>query len=102
MFGFIKKLFGPPTDYKKLIADGALIIDVRTTGEFNSGAIKKSRNIPVDQIKSKLPELKKTGKPIILVCRSGARAGMAKNILKAAGIEAYNGGSWNGLQHKIA
>lgn len=102
MFGFIKKLFGPPTDYKKLLSEGAIIIDVRTIGEFNSGSIKGSKNIPVDQIKTKLPEIKKTGKSVILVCRSGARAGMAKNILKSAGIDAYNGGSWNGLQFKIS
>lgn len=102
MFGFIKKLFGPPTDFKKLMAEGAIIIDVRSSGEFKSGSIKGARNIPVDQIKSKLPEIKKTGKSVVLVCRSGARAGMAKNILKAAGIDAYNGGSWNGLQLKIS
>lgn len=41
------------------------------------------------------------GKPIITVCQSGARSGMAKGILKAAGIEVYNGGSWFGLRSKI-
>ncbi len=102
MFGFIKKFFGPPVDFKKLLEAGAIIIDVRTPGEFNSGSVKGAKNIPVDQIKSKTAELQKKGKPVILVCRSGARAGMAKNILKAAGIEAYNGGSWNGFQLKIS
>ena len=42
-----------------------------------------------------------TSKPIITVCQSGARSGMAKGILKSAGIEVYNGGSWFGLRSKI-
>jgi rhodanese-related sulfurtransferase len=43
-------------------------------------------------------EFKKKGKPVITVCRSGARSGMGKNMLKQHGIEAYNGGPWNSLQ----
>jgi len=101
MLGFIKKLFGPGTDFKSLVKSGALIVDVRTSGEFNSGHIKGSINIPVDSIKSKISDLKKKGKPVITVCRSGARSGMAKGILSNSGIEAYNGGSWNSLQSKL-
>lgn len=42
MLGFIKKLFtgGPAVDYKQLLEDGALIVDVRTPGEFKTGHIK--------------------------------------------------------------
>jgi rhodanese-related sulfurtransferase len=38
---------------------------------------------------------------VITVCRSGSRSGMAKSILKSAGIEVYNGGPWNVLKSKI-
>jgi phage shock protein E len=41
------------------------------------------------------------GKPVITVCRSGARSGMGKSILAAAGLEAYNGGPWDSLQNKL-
>jgi rhodanese-related sulfurtransferase len=40
-------------------------------------------------------------KPIITVCRSGSRSGMAKRIIQSAGIEVYNGGPWNVLIEKI-
>ena len=101
MFGFIKKLFGEPVDFKQLVSEGALIIDVRSPAEFKSGHIKGSTNIPVDKIKNKTQELQSKGKAIITVCRSGSRSGMAKSILTSAGIKAYNGGPWNSLQGKI-
>jgi rhodanese-related sulfurtransferase len=101
MFSFIKKLFGPGTDFKALVQQGALIIDVRTPGEFGGGHIKGSQNIPVDKIAAQVEKLKKTGKPIITCCRSGARSGMAAGILKQNGIQAYNGGPWNVLNAKI-
>ena len=101
MFSFIKKLFGPPTDYTALLEKGAVIIDVRTAGEYANGHVMGSKNIPLDMINSRVAELKKAGKPVITVCRSGARSGMAKGILANAGIEVYNGGPWNSLMQKI-
>jgi rhodanese-related sulfurtransferase len=101
MFSFFKKIFGPGTDYKLLVQNGAVIIDVRSPQEFDNGHIKGSKNIPVNIIQRELNTIKKMGKPIITVCQSGARSGMAKGILKSAGIEVYNGGSWFGLRSKI-
>ena len=101
MFSFFKKLFGPATDYNALLEKGAVIIDVRTAGEYANGHIKGSKNIPLDMINGRVAELKKAGKPVITVCRSGARSGMAKGILASGGIEVYNGGPWNSLMQKI-
>jgi rhodanese-related sulfurtransferase len=101
MFDFIKNLFGPATDYNALLQKGAVIIDVRTAGEYANGHIKGSKNMPLDAINSRVAELKKADKPVITVCRSGARSGMAKGILANAGIEVYNGGPWNSLMQKI-
>lgn len=103
MLGFIKKLFagGPAVDYKQLLKDGALIVDVRTPGEFKTGHIKGALNIPLDAIKSRVDELKRKNKTIITCCRSGNRSGMAKGILHSAGIDCYNGGAWNILDQKI-
>ncbi|MFN5335023.1 MAG: rhodanese-like domain-containing protein [Bacteroidota bacterium] len=102
MFQFLKGLVGgADTDYKQMVAEGAIIVDVRTPGEYQSGHIKGSLNIPVDIIKNKLADLKKKNKPVITCCRSGARSGMAKDILSNAGITVYNGGPWNSLEKKL-
>ncbi len=102
MSTFFSKLFNrEQTDFAALVKQGAIIIDVRTTGEYKGGHIKGSRNIPLDSIKSKLAEIKKLQKPVITVCRSGARSGMAKSILLANGLVAYNGGAWDHLERKL-
>jgi rhodanese-related sulfurtransferase len=101
MFGFLKKLFGPGTDFKALKENGAIIIDVRTPQEFDHGHIQGSKNIPLDKIQREVKTIKGYNKPIITVCKSGARSGMAKSILKSAGVEVYNGGPWNVLIGKI-
>ena len=50
----LKKLFGiKVTDYNELIKEGAIVIDVRSKGEFNSGHISGATNVPLDKIKSK-------------------------------------------------
>ena len=101
--GFIKKLFGGTTvDYRSLLQKGAVIVDVRTTGEFRAGHIEGSKNFPLDSLRAHINDLKKMDKPVITVCRSGARSNIAKDILKNAGLEVYNGGAWIGLKNKVA
>ncbi|MBL7730618.1 MAG: rhodanese-like domain-containing protein [Chitinophagaceae bacterium] len=104
MTGLFKKLFGNHTavDFKALQAQGAVIVDVRTPGEFSGGHIRGAVNIPLDLLRTKTAELKKKQKPIITCCRSGARSGMAVSILKGAGIECYNGGAWDSLSGKLS
>ncbi len=89
MFGLFKK-----TDYKKLLREGAVIIDVRNPGEFAGGAAPGSENIPLGSIPKKLNQIKSLQTPVICVCASGMRSGAAKAQLVAAGVEAYNGGPW--------
>lgn len=103
MFNFIKQVLSPSevVDLKQLSKDGALIIDVRTPSEFKSGHISKSKNIPLQQLPSKLDSLN-PHKPIIVCCASGARSGSAKRMLSKAGFEkVYNGGGWTQLQYKL-
>lgn len=80
---------------------GAVIIDVRTVGEFREGHIKDSKNIPLDTIASKIADIKKLNKPVIVCCRSGMRSAQAASILKANGIEVINGGGWESLERKL-
>jgi rhodanese-related sulfurtransferase len=101
MFGFFKKLFGSCANFKALKENGAIIIDVRSPQEYDHGHIQGSKNIPLDKIQRELKSIKNMNKPIITVCRSGSRSGMAKRIIQSAGIEVYNGGPWNVLIEKI-
>jgi phage shock protein E len=104
MIQFLRKLFGlgPATDYAQLVKDGAIIVDVRSKGEFDGGHIKGSINIPVDQIANNLSKLKDKNKTIITCCASGMRSASAKAVLKSNGYaQVYNGGGWSGLERKL-
>ncbi len=83
MLETIKKLFGlgPKVDYSELMANGAVIVDVRTRGEFQSGHIKGSVNIPLDSLRGNLSKIKKN-KPVITCCASGVRSASAKMFIK--------------------
>lgn len=97
MFGFGDK----SESIKDFMDKGAVIIDVRTAGEFKEGHIKGSKNIPLDTIASKVQEIKKLNKPVIACCRSGMRSAQATSILKQNGIEVINGGGWESLERKL-
>jgi phage shock protein E len=99
MFSFIKKLFGAPSeDLSALLASGAVVVDVRTKGEFASGHVKGSKNIPLDEIQSHAGKLKKHPH-IILCCRSGGRSSMAMRLLQSKGFNnVTNGGSWQNVK----
>ena len=100
----LKKVFGlgQSVNYKQLVEAGAVILDVRSKGEYSGGHIKDSINISVDQLKSNLHRLPYKHKPIITCCASGMRSGTAKGILESAGYtNVHNGGSWTSLNQKI-
>ena len=104
MFDLIKKLFGlgPSVNYADLVKQGAIILDVRSKGEYSGGHINGSMNISVDTLSSNLGKLKDKNKTIITCCASGMRSASAKNILKLNGYtNVYNGGGWSSLKNKI-
>jgi len=104
MFGYITKLFGRGTkvNFSELVKNGAIIVDVRTRGEYAGGHVKGAVNIPLDTLSSNLDKFKDKGKPIITCCASGMRSASAKGILKSKGYtEVYNGGGWTSLGRKI-
>jgi phage shock protein E len=86
---------------KYFIGKGAIIIDVRSPGEFALGHVKDSKNIPLDAINNKIADIKKLNKPVIACCRSGMRSAKATLILKQNGIEVMNGGGWESLKRKL-
>ncbi len=100
--GIFDFLFGNKTQkIQEFVERDAVIVDVRTKGEYQLGAIPGSKNIPLQQISSKISEIKKWDKPVILCCASGMRSGSAAGILKSKGIEAMNGGGWSSLYDKL-
>ena len=94
-------LGGKSESVKEYMDKGAVIIDVRTVGEFREGHIKNSKNIPLDNIFSKVNEIKRLEKPVIVCCRSGMRSEQAASILKNNGIDVMNGGGWQSLENKL-
>lgn len=97
MFGLLKKVFGGGNEaLDQALAQGALIVDVRTPQEFSSGNVPGSINIPLQVISGKINDLKKkaNGKTVVVCCASGMRSGSAKTLLAQAGIPVVNGGSW--------
>ena len=103
MLQMIKNLLGlgPKVDYKELVQNGAVIIDVRSKGEYQGGHIKGSLNIPLDTLSNNIAKLKKE-KTVITCCASGMRSASAKSILKSKGfVEVHNGGGWMSLQNRI-
>ena len=96
----IKNLLGigPKVDLGELIAKGATILDVRTRGEYASGHVKGSVNVPLDQLSSYFPKIKSKEQPIITCCASGMRSASAKSILKSNGFtNVHNAGPWFAL-----
>lgn len=104
MINILKNLFGlgPKVNYADLVKQGAIIVDVRSKGEYAGGHIKGSINIPVATLSNNLSKLKDKNQSIITCCASGMRSASAKSILKSNGFtKVYNGGGWSSLQNKI-
>jgi phage shock protein E len=85
-------------DYLK---KGAVILDVRTDREYQSGAIKGAKHIPLDTLRNYVNELKNLNKPIIVYCASGVRSAKATKFLNLNNIDAINGGGINSLKSII-
>jgi rhodanese-related sulfurtransferase len=61
------------------------ILDVRTGGEFDTVHIPGSYNVPLDTLGEHVHDLADVEHPVVLICKSGARAGQAHSKLSDAG-----------------
>ena len=82
---------------EEYLKDGAIVLDVRTVEEYESGHVNGSKNIVLNTIPTKVKEIKALNKKVIAVCRSGARSGQATSFLKEQGIDVINGGPWQNV-----
>lgn len=83
------------------IANGAIILDVRTESEYNTGHIDGSINISLGTIRERYVELDPE-KTYITTCSHGLRSVKAETLLKERGFEhVYNGGAWMDLEKVV-
>ncbi len=82
------------SDARALVADGALLLDVRSQGEYTDGGIEGSLNIPIQELSGRMEELGDKDDTIVVYCQSGGRSAMAKRLLEANGFTSvhYMGG----------
>ena len=70
------------------------LVDVRTPLEFQAGSIVGAINIPMNEVVSRIDELKKM-EPLVVFCRSGSRSEQVMHYLRNQGVsEVWNGGGW--------
>ena len=82
------------------VAQGAMLVDVRTPEEYAEGHLPEAVNIPFEPIAEAFakPGIAKDT-PVVVYCRSGRRSGIAKESLEKAGYqEVYNGGGYDSLK----
>lgn len=76
-------------DLKQALENGALLLDVRETPEFNYEHIAQSKNIPRDHLSEAARELPKE-KEIYVICQVGMSSKGAARTLEAAGLSVIN------------
>jgi len=80
------------------VESGALLIDVRTPGEFAQGHLDNAINIPLENVETGFKDIAKD-QPIVVYCRSGNRSGIAmKSLIKQGYINVHNGGGLSEMQ----
>jgi len=74
---------------RRLLADGAVLVDVRSGDEWRAGHAPSATHIPMAQLGSRM-RLLPTGTPIVTTCRMGARSAHAAAMLRSAGYTVSN------------
>ncbi len=76
-------------DELEAVTSDALVLDVRSRGEFASGHIPGSLNIPHTELRDRMPEVHDAaaGRPVRALCASGVRSNIAHRQLAQAGLD---------------
>ena len=77
------------TEARKLLDDGAVLLDVRRDDEWQAGHAPHARHIPLDQLVARAGEVP-PDQQVVAVCRTGARSGQATRFLRGSGIDVVN------------
>ena len=81
----MKHIDHPVSDYKSVLGPDGQLVDVREPIEVASGSLPGAVNVPLGELPSRLDELDRTRR-VVLLCRSGARSTTAAQMLTAAGF----------------
>lgn len=71
------------------VADGTVLVDVRTAKEHATESIPGAVNIPLDELRHRLTELP-SGRPVVVYCEVGVRGHTAARLLRQAGLDVAN------------
>jgi rhodanese-related sulfurtransferase len=72
---------------KKLLDEGAQLVDVRADHEWEAGRIEGAKHLPLAELSERAGEIEKD-RPVVLYCRGGTRSTMATEALADAGYDA--------------
>jgi rhodanese-related sulfurtransferase len=72
---------------RKLLDEGAQLVDVRADHEWEVGRIAGAKHVPLDELAERAGEID-PGRPVVLYCRGGNRSTMAAAALAEAGYDA--------------
>ena len=88
---------------RQYLKQGARVIDVRTTGEFQSRHLPSAINIPLDDLRQQISrEVPDRGTVLLLHCAGGVRSGMGQRVLQQMGYaKAFNLGSYGRAQRIV-
>ena len=75
------------TEARKLIDEGAQLVDVRADHEWDAGRIAGAAHVPLPELPQRLGEIDKD-RPVVVYCRGGNRSTMATDALAEAGYDA--------------
>jgi rhodanese-related sulfurtransferase len=78
-----------PSEADRLVAAGAVMIDVREDDEWAAGHPPAAVHLPMGQITDRIGELP-TDRTIVCMCRVGGRSGSVANYLAGAGYDVRN------------
>lgn len=67
-----------------------LLVDVRTPGEFAAGHVPGARNVPLDELESRLGEFGAADREVYVICQSGGRSARASTALASKGLHPVN------------
>lgn len=65
------------------------LVDIRTPGEFEGGAIQGAVHIPVQHLVARQAEIPRD-RPVVLICRSGFRSAVGASLLEREGFTALS------------
>lgn len=74
------------TEAHRLVAEGAVLLDVRTPQEFADGHLEGAINVPVQVLERRLDEVGPKDRPLVVYCRSGGRSATATSLLRSSGF----------------